>query len=76
MIDSAKNITKFTYNHASVLILLRKFIGNKELVCPAIAHFNTIFISLQSILACILEAKMMFIADEWYASLFHKKQEG
>jgi hypothetical protein len=45
-IDSVRSITKFIYNHASVLSLMRKFIGDKELVHPAITRFATSFISL------------------------------
>ncbi len=49
-IDSAKSITKFIYNHSSVLSLMRRFTGNKELIRPATTHFAMRFISLQSLL--------------------------
>jgi hypothetical protein len=49
-IDSAKSITKFIYNHGSVLSMMRQFMGDKELVHPAITCFATSFISLQSLL--------------------------
>ena len=45
-IDSAWSITKFIYNHATVLSLMRKFTGDKELVRSAITRFATRFISL------------------------------
>ena len=49
-IDLARSITKFIYNHAEVLSLMRWFTGDKELVRPAITRFATSFISLQSLL--------------------------
>jgi hypothetical protein len=49
-IDSVRSITKFIYNHASVLSMMRQFTGDKELVHPAITRFATSFISLQSLL--------------------------
>jgi hypothetical protein len=45
-IDFARSITKFIYNHASVLSMMRQFTGDKELVRPAITRFATSFISL------------------------------
>jgi hypothetical protein len=45
-IDSARSITKFIYNHTFVISLMRKFIGDKELVRCAITRFATSFISL------------------------------
>lgn len=53
-----------------VLNLTRKLIGNKELVCFAITQFSTCFISIQSLIACMLEVKRMFIFDERVASPF------
>ena len=34
-IDSVRSITKFIYNHAAMLSLMRKFTGDKELVLPS-----------------------------------------
>ena len=42
-IDSMRSITKFIYNHAAVLSLMRKFTSDKELVRPAITRFATSF---------------------------------
>jgi hypothetical protein len=51
--ELARSITKFIYNHASVLSLMRRFTNNRELVRSAITRFATSFISLRSLLACI-----------------------
>jgi hypothetical protein len=64
IVESAKSITKFIYNHAYVLSLMRRFTNIRELVL-AITCFTTSFISLQSILACMRDLKMMFVSHEW-----------
>jgi len=46
IVESTRSITKFIYNHASVLNLMRRFTNNRELVCPAITRFSHSFISL------------------------------
>ena len=55
--DHAKSITKFIYNHAFVLSLMRRYTKNKELLCPTITRFASSFISFQSILQCKFELK-------------------
>jgi hypothetical protein len=46
IIDSVRSVTKYIYNHTFVLSLMRRFIGNRESVRPAITRFTTSFISL------------------------------
>ena len=47
IVESARSVTKYIYNHTFVLTLMRLFTGGKELVHLAITHFSTSFISLQ-----------------------------
>jgi hypothetical protein len=75
-IDSTRSITKFIYNHAFVLNLMRKFAGDKELVRPAITRFATSFISLRSLLNSRWKLQAMFLSPEWCALSFSSKQEG
>jgi hypothetical protein len=63
IVESDSNITKSIYNHISVLSLMRKFTNNRDLVHFAITHFATNFISLQSLLTCMWEAKRMFLSN-------------
>jgi hypothetical protein len=51
VVDHAKCITKYIYNHTWVLNLMRKNIGGKELVRPAITRFATNFLTLQSLIS-------------------------
>ena len=76
IVDSSKSITKFIYNHASVLSLMRKFTNNKGLVCPTITQFATSFISLQSLLNSMWDVKRMFLSEEWRALSFSHKPNG
>jgi hypothetical protein len=46
IVESAKSITKFIYNHAYVPSLMRIFTNNRELVRPVITRFATSFIYL------------------------------
>jgi hypothetical protein len=48
IIEHAKSITKYIYNHSWVLNLMRKNIENEELLRPAITRFATHFLTLQS----------------------------
>ena len=75
-IDSARSITKFIYNHAAVLSLMRQHTGDKELVRPAITRFATSFISLQSLLSSMFELQTMFLSPEWRALSFSTRPEG
>ena len=76
IVESSKRITKFIYNHAYVLHLMKKFTNNKELVRPAITRFATTFISLQSLLNSKWDLKRMFLSDEWCALTIGRKSEG
>jgi hypothetical protein len=76
IVELTKSITKFIYNHASVLSLMRRFTNNRELVHLAITCFATSFISLRSILVCMRDLKTMFVSDEWDDLSFSRKPEG
>jgi hypothetical protein len=62
--------------HTFLVSLMRQFIGSRELVHPIITHFATSFISLKSLLTCMLEVKIIFLLDEWHALSFSSKLEG
>eukprot|EP00253_Pinus_taeda_P034849 PITA_34849 len=76
IIESSKSITKFIYNHASMLSLMRKFTNNKDLVCPTITLFATSFISLQSLLNYMWDVKRMFLSEECCTLTMSCKPEG
>ena len=58
VINQARSIPKFIYNHAFVLSLMRRHTKNRELKSPAITRFATTFITLQSLLQCQFDLKV------------------
>eukprot|EP00253_Pinus_taeda_P028843 PITA_28843 len=75
-IDHAKSITKFIYNHTLILSLMRKHIGGKDIIRPAITRFATHFLTLQTMLSQHRNLQKMFSSDEWNQSNWSNKPEG
>jgi hypothetical protein len=76
IVEHAKCITKYIYNHSWVLNLMRKNIEGRELVRPAITRFATHFLTLQSLISQAQNLKKMFSSDEWNESRWARKQDG
>ena len=76
VIDMARSIPKFIYNHAFVLGLVRRYTKNKELQRPEITFFDTKFITLQSFLRCQFELNQMFVSDESCDLRYKKSLDG
>jgi hypothetical protein len=76
VIDQARSVPKFIYNHTFVLSLMRRHTKNKELWHPTITCFATNFITLQSLLRCQFELKQMFDCDEWWDSTYSRREDG
>jgi hypothetical protein len=76
VVEDARRVTKYIYNHPWVLSLMRKATKGKDLMRPAMTRFATVFLTLQSILDHILALKQMFVCADWVASPYSKKPEG
>ena len=76
VVNQARTLTKFIYNHAFVLSVMRRFKRNKELLHPTITRFSNSFISLQSILQSQFELKEIFVYDEWCDCAFNLRRDG
>ena len=61
VVDKAKSITKYIYNHTIVLSTMRIYTEGKELVRPGATRFATNFISLQSMVQQKINLKRMFL---------------
>jgi hypothetical protein len=59
VIDQARSVPKFIYNHIFVLSLMRRHTKNRELRHPTITCFSTNLIILQSLLRCQFELKQI-----------------
>jgi hypothetical protein len=70
-LSKARKITKFIYNHAWVLSLMRKdFTNGKDLCRPSITRYATHFLSLQCILKFEKELRQMFTSNKWVKSTY------
>jgi len=64
VVQECKHITKYIYNHAWVLSLMRQFTDG-ELSRPAVTRFATNFLSLQSLLDQYQGLRRMFCSQQW-----------
>jgi hypothetical protein len=72
-LGKARKITKFVYNHAWVLSLMRKeFTNGRDLCRPGISRFATHFLSLQSIVKFEKELRQMVTSNKWVKSTYAK----
>jgi hypothetical protein len=76
VIDQARSIPKFIYNHIWFLSLMRRHTRNREFQHPTITRFATNFITLQNFLQCQFELKKMCVFDEWRDSTYSRKEDG
>eukprot|EP00253_Pinus_taeda_P036330 PITA_36330 len=75
-IEHAKCITKYIYKHSWVLNPMRKNIGGKELVRPAIMRFATHFLTLQCLNGQHKNLQKMFSSNDWTESRWARRQDG
>ncbi|XP_057851591.2 uncharacterized protein LOC131061784 [Cryptomeria japonica] len=76
VVEDARRITKYIYNHPWVLHLMREHTQGKDLVRVGVTRFAMIFLTLQSILAALNSLKQMFVSEAWLNSPYSKKVEG
>jgi hypothetical protein len=76
VVEEARKITKYIYNHPWVLRLMRDYTEDKELVRPAVTRFATIFLTLQSVLHHMNPLRQMFVCPKWLQSSYSKKADG
>ncbi|XP_057871822.2 uncharacterized protein LOC131078166 [Cryptomeria japonica] len=76
VVEDARRITKYIYNHCWVLNLMRQHTQGKDLVRAGVTRFVTIFLTLQSLLVALTSLKQMFVSGEWLNSPYSKKPEG
>lgn len=76
-LSKARKITKFIYNHAWVLSLMRKdFTNGKDLCRPSITRYATHFLTLQCILKFEKELHQMVTSNKWVKSTYGKSGVG
>ncbi|XP_058086750.1 uncharacterized protein LOC131233916 isoform X2 [Magnolia sinica] len=76
ILAKAKRISRFIYNHAWVLDLMRKRTGGRDIVRPAMTKSATDFLTLQSIVSLKEPLHQMFTSTTWVQSDFSKQRSG
>lgn len=76
VLTRAKRVSRFMYNHAWALDLMRKRAGGREIVLLAITKSMTDFLTLQSIVSLRDPLHQMFTSTTWLESAFSKERDG
>ncbi|GAB2265118.1 hypothetical protein Dimus_037802 [Dionaea muscipula] len=71
----AQTITRFIYNHAAVLELMKKFTGGQELIRTGITKSVSNFLSLQLLFKQRPRLKLMFNGPEYCTTAFVNKPQ-
>nr|CAN65119.1 hypothetical protein VITISV_033337 [Vitis vinifera] len=64
MINNARKITNFIYNHSWLFAQMRKYCGG-DIVRQGATRFATNYIALDNLLKKMVDLKKLFISDEW-----------
>ncbi|KAJ9186329.1 hypothetical protein P3X46_001912 [Hevea brasiliensis] len=64
VIEQAKVVTQFIYNHNWVVNYMKKFINNRDIVRLGITQFVTNFIALESIIRCRTRLRNKFESEQ------------
>ncbi|CAN6455122.1 unnamed protein product [Victoria cruziana] len=74
-VERCQEITKYIYNHAYILNLMRKFTKGAELIRLAQTRFATNVLTVQSIVKQRATLRQMFSSDDWsaYQRVFKRK---
>ena len=64
VINNARKITNFIYNHGWLLAQMRNYCGG-DIVRPGATRFATNYIALDSLLKKNADLKKLFMSDEW-----------
>ncbi|KAH9607091.1 hypothetical protein KSS87_005020 [Heliosperma pusillum] len=75
-LEKAKTITQFIYSRSTVLKLLRRHIGSRDLVIPSKIKAATPFLTLENFLEERDNLEYMFTSSEWLASHWGSSSEG
>lgn len=70
IVEEAKDITKYIYNHPGVLQLMRDHTKGKELVQSGATRFATNFLMLQSNFSLSIPLKWKFVSQAWIDSTY------
>ncbi|MBA0786346.1 hypothetical protein Gotri_006698 [Gossypium trilobum] len=73
VLDEAKKITSFIYNHTWTIDYMKRYTQGRELLRPGITRFATNFITFESIVRSKQALKEMVTSLEWRRSTYARK---
>ncbi|XP_048225512.1 uncharacterized protein LOC8264909 [Ricinus communis] len=76
VIEQAKSVTRFVYNHSAVLNLMRKFTYGKDIVQQGLTLSATNFTMLQRMADFKLNLQTMITSQEWMDCPYSKQHGG
>ena len=74
LLDDAKVVTTFIYNHIWTINLMKKYTRRREIVRPIVTHFATQFLQLQAIVKQKQGLRNMFSSKEVRRYKFMKEK--
>ncbi|XP_057829201.2 uncharacterized protein LOC131040322 [Cryptomeria japonica] len=75
VVEDARNVTEYIYNHIWVLNLMREYIDGKNLMHSGVTDIATNFLTLHSILVALPNLKRMFMSERWLKSPYCRQVE-
>ncbi|XP_019439457.1 PREDICTED: uncharacterized protein LOC109345111 [Lupinus angustifolius] len=76
VIDQARSVTRFVYNHSAVLNMVRRYTLGNDIVDPSISRFATNFTSLKRMVDLKHNLQAMVTSHEWMDCPYSKKTAG
>ncbi|KAG9151473.1 hypothetical protein Leryth_015084 [Lithospermum erythrorhizon] len=76
VLERAKYISRFLYNHSAVLSMMRRYTFGLDLVDPGSTHLETDFLTLNRMVRIRNNLHNMVTSDEWMGSPYSKKADG
>ncbi|XP_042475564.1 uncharacterized protein LOC122057512 [Macadamia integrifolia] len=76
ILEQAKSVTRFVYNHIEVLNMMQRYTHGKDLIQPAVTRSATNFTILQSMVSLKDSLQAMVTSQEWMDSSYSKNPDG
>ncbi|KAK3031911.1 hypothetical protein RJ639_036707 [Escallonia herrerae] len=76
ILEQAKSISRFIYNHGTVLNMMRRYTLGVDLVEPGVSRSVTDFTTLKRMVNIKHNLLSMVTSEEWMECPYSKKQEG
>ncbi|KAK9283027.1 hypothetical protein L1049_011255 [Liquidambar formosana] len=76
ILEQARSITRFVYNHSGVLNMMRRYTFGIDMVAPGVTRFDTNFATLKRMVDLKHNLQSMVTSQEWMDCPYSKKPGG